>query len=1337
MKKRLIISFILAIALAFSPQVVLAEQDEDATSSASMDIHAKTGGGYAITGQVPTVGYSAKLYDATNGLPTSDANVVMADKEGYIWIGGYAGVIKYDGTTFERFDSSEGITSGKAIYEDSKGRIWIGTNDNGVIVLDGDSQQHFTYKDGLPSSTIRSFVEGDYGRIYIATTNGVCYMDDNMKVHVLDDDRFDNAYVLRLWDDGNGMVYGNTRNGEIFRLKNGSVAAFDDGEALGFGKVGAIYPSKTEADFVYIGNDNGELFYGKYGDNASAFTRIDVSPAKNINWISEACGCIWITAENVVGYVDENNRFNALDNLPVDSGIEMVSEDYQGNIWLASTRKGVAKIVTNNFQNLFEKARARADVVNTTCLYGGDLYVGMDTGLQIIDHNYQLKTNELTEYLEDTRIRCMTRDSRGFLWVSTYNNNRGLVRYSLQSGIRSYTTEDGMPSNSVRCTTLTSDGEIVAGTNTGVAIIRNDEIWRVYEAEDGLDNAVCLTITEGPQGELLMGSDGGGMYLIDNDKVRHFGRDEGLSSDVILRVKWDDERGVYWLITSNAIQYMKDNVIYDVKNFPYSNNFDIYFDNSGNAWVLSSYGVYCLKAQDMLDKAEYDYKLYNCDSGLSSTVTGNSFSELDTEGNLFICERSAVDKVNINDFFIQVSEVRIGLKNITCNDEVLTPNQEGKYVIPANAGRIQMNPLILNYTLTNPLIRVYLEGDDDEGIMQYQSNLTALEYTGLKYGDYVLHVQILDESSHEIYQDETCNVEKRPRIGELAVIRAIMIFMAILLGAFMVWRIMSNTIIRRQYKEIASAKDEAERANSAKSRFLANMSHEIRTPINTILGMDEMIIREDATGVPKPYFMSMMNYAYDIKGATESLLGLINDILDISKIESGKMHLVEQEYAPVEEIRNLIKMIRVRSNEKNLNFDVDIDENIPSRLYGDKGKIKQVVLNLLTNAVKYTKEGGFRLSVDVAEINGSNCKLVFIVKDTGIGIKQENLDRLFSAFERFDEEKNSEIQGTGLGLDISKQFAELMNGELACESVYGQGSTFTLVVSQKIIDATPIGEFSEEVDEAPKGQYMPQFIAPDASILVVDDNPMNLTVIKGLLTATKVFVSTASSGMECLEKLKEGSFNVVFLDHLMPGMDGIETVGKIREKYPDLPVYALTANTEPEGSDFYESKGFNGYLSKPIDSETLEMTIKRHIPEDIMMDMTEANEQAKKSELPENMAWLNSIDSISVEDGIKNTGGADFFLFSLRMFKDTIDDNSVTLIDALDEGDIELYTVKVHALKSSARIIGEHTLSKMAEELEAAGKAKNIDFINDNNPKLIQRYRSYKEKLSRLDEENA
>lgn len=1295
------------------------------------------GGGYAVTGQLSGAGYNAELYNANNGLPTSDANVILSASDGYIWIGGYSGVIRYDGRSFERLDSSDGLTSAKALFEDSRGRIWVGTNDNGAVLIDKGQNVHYTYKEGLPSSVIRSFAENSDGTIYIGSTNGIAYIEDGMSIRTLDDPQLKDAYIVKLVSDGNGTIYGNTKSGDIFAIAGNKVIAFYHGIDLGIGNVTTIYADQDDPGTVYLGTDSHWIYRGSFNDNFAKILPINVAPAANVNWITVASNRVWAICDDAIGYINENGKYVKLDNIPFNSGIETMAEDYQGNLWFTSSRQGVLKIVTSNFQDINELADLDEEVVNSTCLHRGHLYIGTDKGLRILDSRYRQVSNDLTEYLDETRIRCINEDNDGNLWISTYTNGLGLICVNENGEMTSFTEKNGYVNNSTRCTVTGNDGSILAATNGGVVKIKNGKIEKTFGESSGISNTVILTIAEDKNGRIYAGSDGDGIYIIDGNNVTHLGRDDGLTSDVILRIKRDDLRDVMWIVTSNSIEYIKDGTITTVKNFPYSNNYDIYPDNNGNLWILASYGIYCVRASDMIEKETFEYTLYNTKNGLPSLPTANSFSELDPKGNLYIAGRSGVSRVNINNFFDSNDRFRLCVKSIYCNDVEIKPDENGKYTIPAESGRIQINATVLNYKLSDPLVHIYLEGAKDDGITMTQNNLTALEYTDMPYGDYVLHVQILDDDRTDVIQDETYRVTKLPRFMELLVVRLLAVALLALLAGLMVWRFMQNTIIKRQYAEIRSAKDEAERANGAKSRFLANMSHEIRTPINTIMGMDEMILREDATDVPKPYFMSIVNYALDIRKASESLLGLVNDVLDLSKIESGKMNLVEQDYDLPKLLRSFVTMIRVRAHEKDLTFDVKVDENLPVRLYGDSGKIKQIVLNLLTNAVKYTEHGGFVLNVSMLEKKDDKCRILFSVKDTGIGVKPEDMDKLFSAFERIDEERNSGIQGTGLGLDISRQFAEMMGGELKCESVYGQGSEFILTIDQKIVNDDAIGVFKEEDPDEMKGPYVPQFCAPDAEILVVDDNPMNLTVIKNLLSATKMFVTTASGGEECLEKIRYGSFNVVLLDHMMPGMDGLETIKKIREDHPDLPVIALTANTANSGLEFYKSYGFDDYLSKPIDGTTLEKTIKKYLPEEIVMELKPGDAPAKPEILPEEMEWIKETDGISVPDGIKYSGGVDGFLYSLKLFHDTIEENCKTIKDAFDKKDVKLFTIKVHALKSSARIIGAGALSKLAEKLEDAGNKEDLGSMEESTPELLSIYSAYKEKLSGLKKDNS
>ena len=560
--------------------------------------------------------------------------------------------------------------------------------------------------------------------------------------------------------------------------------------------------------------------------------------------------------------------------------------------------------------------------------------------------------------------------------------------------------------------------------------------------------------------------------------------------------------------------------------------------------------------------------------------------------------------------------------------------------------------------------------------------------------------------------------------------------------------------LEQKYAELEEASRLAEEerrqalaADDAKGKFLAHMSHEIRTPINAVLGMNTMILRETRD-------MQIKEYALDIQNASQNLLSLINDILDFSKIESGKLEIIRVEYDMSSMIHDISNMISVKARDKNLAFEIHLDENLPSKLFGDDVRIRQILVNLLNNGVKYTHQGSVSLSIKGRKEDGK-VLLDFEVADTGIGIKEEDISKLFKEFERIEEKRNRNIEGTGLGMNITVQLLALMNSTLQVESEYGKGSKFSFMIEQQIADSTPIGNLEERIREQMVDySYMEVFTAPDAQILVVDDNATNLKVFVSLLKTTKVNVDVADGGKACLEMVKKKRYDLIFLDHMMPDLDGIETLHRMKEM-PDsmcdgVPVIALTANAITGAKEMYLAEGFDAFLSKPINPEKLEQMILLLLPRDLLVFEVQEEDafvscsesragikesQREKRQIPEvTEEFLPTIEGIDWHYGLLHLKDEELLKDTVIDFYRTIDSEADALekwFGLLDESEEALrqYRIKVHGMKSSAALIGAAPLSGVARLLEYAARDGILEVIESVTPVFLADWRSYREKL--------
>ena len=553
-------------------------------------------------------------------------------------------------------------------------------------------------------------------------------------------------------------------------------------------------------------------------------------------------------------------------------------------------------------------------------------------------------------------------------------------------------------------------------------------------------------------------------------------------------------------------------------------------------------------------------------------------------------------------------------------------------------------------------------------------------------------------------------------------------------------RDMQHMQIEGERLKYAAIREKA--ANEAKTAFLSNMSHELRTPINAILGMDEMIIRESNE-------KTILEYAENIQSAGNSLLSIINDILDFSKIEAGKLDIIPDDYHFSVLLNTLLMMLRSKARDKNLTLDFEIDESIPDKLYGDEMRIRQVLLNLLNNAVKYTEKGGVVFRVSYEKAGEEQALITFHVIDTGIGIKSEDFERLFSPFERIDVKKNKTIEGTGLGISITTKLLKLMNSELEVDSEYAKGSDFHFTLSQKVTDWEPMGDFIQKVKtlEPDIKKNNQSFSAPNARVLVVDDTEMNLMVIQNLLKRTRMKVDTALSGMQALEMIEKADYDIIFMDHRMPIMDGIETFNNIKSRPKNsrnynTPEVMLTADAIVGMEEKFISCGFDLYLAKPVDSAALESAILKLLPEELISDPIEDDNICHistdhNSEESVIMNGLKDLAIMDTESAVSACGDISTFIRVAKSFFESAPSKIMEITEAIENDDISLYTTKVHALKSSARLCGLHDLSEAAKALEEFGNKQRdkgltiSEEIISNSQKLLKDFENISQKIAK------
>ena len=748
------------------------------------------------------IAYIQTIYNGENGLVCGHANAVAETTDGILWIGTYAGLYRYNGSEFRHMDSFENIRNVNCLYADSEGRLWVGTNDNGcAIVIDEEVTNVLDTSNSLPSDSIRSIVQSASGEYYIGTAAGLVTVKLEMGIS-LRAEFPKTGYVTHLAADGEGHVAAVNNEGTLFlfwenkiiqtvtsRAKSSRISSCD------FGEDGTLYVGTTDG-LVSEYRINGDTLKKNRVTGCSGITKINqITPGQN--------GYLWICADNGIGFLKGKNQFVRQETGDFNHSIEGMVEDYQGNIWFASSRLGLLRLSRSTVTHVFADAGISPSVANTTALYKGLLYVGTDDGLLMIDTERRRSVRgDLKDALAGTRIRCIIPDSQGNLWICSYG--KGLVRYGSDYTITQFSEVIPELGDRVRVCCELSDGTIAVSATGGLYFIKDNELIGSIPNGEALGYSQVLCMLETPDGTLYAGTDGDGIAVIHRDSIEmRMTRETGLPSGVILRMVTDPMDGSIWIVTSNSLCRMADGTVSILKSFPYSNNYDVILDKDGEVFVPGSAGVYIMRREALLQEEKPEYLLLNSRMGLIGSLTANAWNAMDANGDLYLCADRGVYKFNLDNYLLKHKSFRLRVSEIRVDDKSRHADRNGELLLARDTAKIEFFPEIINYTLDDPMVSYYLEGFDTDCKHSLQSDLPSIAYTNLKPGNYIFHLAIRDDNG-SIVEESTYRVTKEMAIYDHLWFRFYMIGVAAVFIGWLAWFItrtqMQRTLELQQTK---------------------------------------------------------------------------------------------------------------------------------------------------------------------------------------------------------------------------------------------------------------------------------------------------------------------------------------------------------------------------------------------------------------------------------------------------------------------------------------------------------------------------------------------------------
>ncbi|WP_294428261.1 HD domain-containing phosphohydrolase [uncultured Treponema sp.] len=757
--------------------------------------------------------YVQTIYSSDNGLPCGEANDIAQTPDGILWVGTYAGLYRYNGSEFRWMKDFNSVRNANCLYVDEEGRLWIGTNDNGLSICINDKIiTTLDYDDGLPSNSVRAIVKGADGYYYVGTSIGILVLELNSGLRVCNIIK-DVGYTVDLSADKNGFVSAITSSGELFILNETEVRF---SQSLSANK--EIFKCCTfdENGILYVGTTKNHIYRYKITEESATLLGKDSCDSLNyINKIYFSENRVFVCADNGIGFFTDGNPFHIIKTGSFNSSIDNMTIDYQGNYWFTSSRQGLLRISSSSFTNIYGTLGLSSKVVNSVIKWNDALYVGTDKGLDIIKDEKKIST-PLSQMLDNARIRCLIKDSADNLWICTYG--LGLIKTEKSGKFTVFDTTNGNVGNRMRVAVELSDGTIVAGGVRGLSFIRNNKVTKTINYNKGANSAMTLSLMQMKNGTLLAGTDGDGLAIIQNDEiVRILTLDDGLTSDVILRTVQEPEGNGVFIVTSNSLCYMSEDFeIRPLKNFPYFNNYDIQANSDGNFFVLGSAGIYVVDSEALLsDTEKLQYDLLDSKSGLNSSLTANAWNYSDEDGKLYLSCGTGVYVLDMNNYIFAKLSYHMMVSSINLDGVSFQIERSEPFIINRKTSKIELFPEVVNYTVLDPLVSYWLEGFDKSEIIIPQTQLTKVTYTNLPSGNYTFHIAVFDKDEN-IIEQSSYRLIKEKAIYDTTYFKVYLLLVSVLAIAWLTWVLVRNQLQHRldiQKRQVELAKEQVRLGN--------------------------------------------------------------------------------------------------------------------------------------------------------------------------------------------------------------------------------------------------------------------------------------------------------------------------------------------------------------------------------------------------------------------------------------------------------------------------------------------------------------------------------------------